>query len=428
MDAHERKKCKFTNLRPKDENSDQVKRIVGDRDPDGSFKIEDDGFAKIGTLLKPDDPICVWVSAEGLPEITKFHDDLPAYVEAITLVDRDALPGIQKQQGPLKAMIKLRYPRNPMIGDKFSSRHGQKGVMSRLWPAEDMPFSEGGVTPDILFNPHGFPSRMTIGMLIETIAAKGAAAEGIGKVDGTTFREYRDEMTGDDNNEADPFLLDDEEREAGAGPRVAHYFGNSLVKHGFQRLGTERLYSGIHGTEIETEIFMGVIYYQRLRHMVADKAQARMRGTVDRLTQQPVKGRQRGGGIRFGEMERDSMIAHGTSWLLHDRLMRSSDFDVGYVCPRCESVLTPQANSFLRYEKAIKQRPGRDWECPPCSKLEGKPVRCYPMPVPWIFRYLTCEMAAMNVRIKVRSKSKAADVSLSTVANVPGSTAIPITK
>merc|ERR1712151_741560 len=129
--------------------------------------------------------------------------------------------------------------------------------------------------------------------------------------------------------------------------------------------------------------------------MVNDKAQVRSRGGLDPVTHQPVKGRQRGGGIRFGEMERDSLIAHGTSFLLHDRLMRSSDFDIGFVCPLCESVLTPQANAFLLTDKAVRQQAGRDWECPPCSRIMKKPVRCHAMPIPWIFRYLTCEMAAM---------------------------------
>jgi DNA-directed RNA polymerase I subunit RPA2 len=287
-----------------------------------------------------------------------------------------------------------------------------------------MPFSENGVTPDILFNPHGFPSRMTIGMLIECMAAKAAAAEGLPTVDGTTFRKYRDHLLGD-HNEDDPFLQENPE-EAERGSTADKYFGQILANHGFKRLGTERLYSGIHGTEIETEIFMGVIYYQRLRHMVADKAQARMRGPIDRLTHQPVKGRKRGGGIRFGEMERDSLLAHGTSFLLHDRLCRSSDFDVGWCCPECGSILTPQANRWLRdtrdapEKKAVRERPGRDWECHPCSKALNRPIRCYPMPVPWIFRYLTCELAAMNVQLKVNVRSRARDVSLTCLSQSIG--------
>jgi len=421
MDTNLKKDCRFTNLkRASSDANEPAERFVTDVDPaTKQYRIGDDGLPQIGMLLNNEDPLCVWVTPEGKPQITRFHDDLPAYVDSVTLVNGDALPGVIRDTMRTRVLIKLRYPRNPIVGDKFSSRHGQKGVMSKLWPAEDMPFSESGVTPDILFNPHGFPSRMTIGMLIESIAAKGAAQEGRPVVDGTTFRQYRDRFIDESNNEQDPFLLEDAdgggESQAHQGPKVANYFGTTLVKNGFQRLGTERLYSGIHGTEIETEIFMGVIYYQRLRHMVADKAQVRMRGPNDPVTNQPVKGRQKHGGIRFGEMERDSLLAHGTSFLLHDRLMRSSDFDIGYVCPMCESILTPQANAWLRSNVAVKQQAGRDWECPPCSKAMKKPVRCHPMPIPWIFRYLTCELAAMNVRLQVKVKSVGREASLSTV-------------
>merc|ERR1712187_854059 len=120
-----------------------------------------------------------------------------------------------------------------------------------------------------------------------------------------------------------------------------------------------------------TEIFLGVVYYQRLRHMVAEKAQVRARGPVDSKTMQPVKGRKRHGGIRFGEMERDSLLAHGAAFLLHDRLMRCSDFDVAYVCPLCGSVLTPQAN--MRKASGRDSLEGTPWECPPCTAKTGKP-------------------------------------------------------
>merc|ERR1712113_315901 len=132
------------------------------------------------------------------------------------------------------------------------------------------------------------------------------------------------------------------------------------------------MYSGVHGTELETEIFVGIVYYQRLRHLVSDKAQARARGPNDRITNQPVKGRKKGGGIRFGEMERDSLLAHGTSYLLHDRLMRCSDFDVAYVGPMCGSVLTPQANVQHPGNKRSQAQRGCPWECPPARKRQAK--------------------------------------------------------
>lgn len=365
-------------------------------------------------MKKGDDLYCT-VDHVGEAHVSKYKEDEPCYVEQVCFVEGAAIKGSEPCK---RVLLKLRYPRNPVVGDKFSSRHGQKGVMSILWPAEDMPWTDSGITPDILFNPHGFPSRMTIGMLIESIAGKTASQEGRKTADGTTFREYAGVYNNEDN-EGDPF--NQQEAAAGranaavGGPKAAEYFGQTLLKHGYQRLGTERMYSGIHGLEIETDIFIGVVYYQRLRHLVLDKAQVRARGRVDRLTNQPVKGRKKHGGIRFGEMERDSLLAHGTSFLLHDRLMRSSDYDVAYVCPRCGSVLTPQANAKTQsgFLSQFVGEAGDPWECPPCSRQAKKLVRCHTMPIPWVFRYLACELAAMNVKMQIQLTDRAREVSLS---------------
>lgn len=187
------------------------------------------------------------------------------------------------------------------------------------------------------------------------------------------------------------------------------------------------MYSGIHGTELDTEIFVGVVYYQRLRHLVSDKAQVRARGPCDPVTTQPVKGRKKHGGIRFGEMERDSLLAHGASFLLHDRLMRCSDHDVAYVCPLCGSVLSPQANAPKL--QSPQERPGgrsqegEPWECPPCSKRTKRLVRCHPMAIPTVFRYLACELAAMNVKVQVNVKDRGREVSLSSIPGLSGGAA-----
>jgi DNA-directed RNA polymerase I subunit RPA2 len=155
-------------------------------------------------------------------------------------------------------VFKMRINRNPVIGDKFSSRHGQKGVMSVLWPQTDMPFSEQGLVPDIIINPHAFPSRMTIGMLIESMGGKAGALNG-------------------QIAETSPFQPYDRDS-------PVDYFGKQLLKHGYNYHGNETLYSGIYGTPFQVDIYMGVVYYQRLRHMVSDKSQARSQGTVDMLT------------------------------------------------------------------------------------------------------------------------------------------------
>ncbi|CAK9069423.1 DNA-directed RNA polymerase I subunit RPA2 (RNA polymerase I subunit 2) (RPA135), partial [Durusdinium trenchii] len=232
--------------------------------------LESDGFPPIGAYLTEGCSLYCVVNCRGGHTLTKYKDDEPCYVEQATCSTHTG-PG---------------YRRNPVVGDKFSSRHGQKGVMSILWPAEDMPWSESGLTPDILFNPHGFPSRMTIGMLIESIAGKTAALEAKKTADATTFRECprsRSEQPISHQSFFDVCLA--------PGPTAAEYFGQTLKKHGYKRLGTERMYSGIHGTEIETDIFIGVVYYQRLRHLVMDKAQVRSRGRLDGMssTGEPLK-------------------------------------------------------------------------------------------------------------------------------------------
>merc|ERR1712226_765375 len=148
------------------------------------------------------------------------------------------------------------------------------------------------------------------------------------------------------------------------------------------------------------------------------------------------KGRKKGGGIRFGEMERDSLLAHGTSYLLHDRLMRQSDYDVAYVCPSCGSSLTPQANARSKMEANVRtnvlkddelQQPwqmGEHWECPPCTRRAKRPVVCHPVPMPWVFRYLAAEMAAMNVKVKIGLGDQARMASLSCVGGGGGVTPV----
>ena len=236
--------------------------------------------------------------------------------------------GDEKDPNHVSVGYTIRYPRNPVIGDKFSSRHGQKGVLSVIWPQEDMPFTETGITPDIIINPHAFPSRMTIGMLIESLAGKGGSLNGE-FIDVTPCEKYEDDDAVD-------------------------YYGRELVKHGYNYYGNEVMYSGIQGEMMKVDIYMGLVYYQRLRHMVSDKSQARATGPYDVLTHQPVKGRKKMGGIRFGEMERDSLLAHGASFCLNDRLMKCSDYSEGYVCCKCGSILSTYLN------RKILQRSGHE--------------------------------------------------------------------
>ncbi|THH11930.1 hypothetical protein EW145_g331 [Phellinidium pouzarii] len=269
-----------------------------------------DGLPFIGTKLKSGNPIAAYVDdTTGRTRFVKYKGDETAYVDEVRLLGTDA--GDSELQ---KIHITFRITRSPVIGDKFSSRHGQKGVCSQKWPTIDMPFSESGMQPDVIINPHAFPSRMTIGMLVESMAGKAGAMHGLAQ-------------------DATPFKFSEEDT-------AVDYFGEQLLAAGYNYYGNEPMYSGITGEEFAADIYIGIVFYQRLRHMVLDKFQVRTTGPVDPVTQQPVKGRKRAGGIRFGEMERDALIAHGTSFLLQDRLMNCSDYSTAWVCRTCGSLIS----------------------------------------------------------------------------------------
>ncbi|KAL7889768.1 hypothetical protein AOLI_G00020260 [Acnodon oligacanthus] len=336
-------------------------------DPRVGDRLDVDGLPPIGTVLNYGDPFYSYINLNtGQSFVTSFKSQESCVVDNIKVCSNDVGTGRFK-----RISITMRVPRNPTIGDKFASRHGQKGILSRLWPAEDMPFTESGMTPDILFNPHGFPSRMTIGMLIESMAGKSAALHGL-------------------CHDATPFTFSEESS-------ALEHFGDMLKAAGYNFYGTERLYSGLSGLELEADIFIGVVYYQRLRHMVSDKFQVRTTGARDKVTNQPVGGRNVQGGIRFGEMERDALLAHGTSFLLHDRLFNCSDRSVAQVCMDCGSLLSPLLEkppphwSATRHRKTI---------CLLCKKSDSIET----VSVPYVFRYFVAELAAMNIKIKLDVK------------------------
>jgi DNA-directed RNA polymerase I subunit RPA2 len=198
--------------------------------------LGEDGLPEIGQTLKQGDALyCVYDSLSKQHAVHVHKNAEPAVVEEVRLLGAEGSAATCT-----KCSIKLRYNRNPIPGDKFSSRHGQKGVLSRLWPAEDMPFSESGIVPDVLINPHAFPSRMTVGMLIESLAAKSGALHGL-RQDGTPFR-------------------------FGERQPAADHFGRQLLAAGYSHAGSEPMYSGIYGCEMQMDIYIGVVYYQRLRY------------------------------------------------------------------------------------------------------------------------------------------------------------------
>ncbi|XP_039299777.1 DNA-directed RNA polymerase III subunit RPC2 [Nilaparvata lugens] len=226
-----------------------------------------------------------------------YKGAVPSYVEKVMMSSNN--------EDAFLIKLLLRQTRRPEIGDKFSSRHGQKGVTGLIVDQEDFPFNDQGVCPDMIMNPHGFPSRMTVGKLIELIAGKAGVLEGKFHY-GTAF----------------------------GGSKVDDVC-EELAKNGFHYQGKDIFYSGITGEPLQAYIYSGPVYYQKLKHMVQDKMHARSRGPRAVLTRQPTEGRSRDGGLRLGEMERDCLISYGASMMLVERLMISSDaFDVD-VCNQC---------------------------------------------------------------------------------------------
>ncbi|PHT37337.1 DNA-directed RNA polymerase III subunit RPC2 [Capsicum baccatum] len=214
------------------------------------------------------------------------------------VIDRVALYYDRNNNLSIKFMI--HHTRTPEIGDKFSSRHGQKGVCGFIVQQEDFPFSERGICPDLIMNPHGFPSRMTVGRV-------------------SCGRFHYGSAFGEPSGHAD----------------TVDAISETLVMHRFSYNGKDFIYSGITGMPLQAYIFMGPIYYQKLKHMVLDKMHARGSGPRVMMTRQPTEGRSRNGGLRVGEMERDCLIAYGASKLIYERLMISSDpFEV-QVCRKC---------------------------------------------------------------------------------------------
>uniref|UniRef100_A0A9J2PVM7 DNA-directed RNA polymerase subunit beta n=1 Tax=Ascaris lumbricoides TaxID=6252 RepID=A0A9J2PVM7_ASCLU len=239
-----------------------------------------------------------------------YRSPVPSYAERVLLTYNEDDAHLIK--------VVLRQTRRPELGDKFSSRHGQKGVCGLIAQQEDMPFNDLGMCPDMIMNPHGYPSRMTVGKLMELLSGKNAILSG-------RFH-YGTAFAGDQVG-----WLKDLEQFVEAVADVCE----ELAARGFNYLGKDMLTSGITGQQLSAYIYFGPIYYQKLKHMVLDKMHARSRGPRAVLTRQPTEGRARDGGLRLGEMERDCLIAYGASMLLMERLMVSSDEFHVDVCSQC---------------------------------------------------------------------------------------------
>lgn len=263
----------------------------------------------------------------------------------------------ENEEGNKLIQVRIRDQRIPEIGDKFTSRHGQKGVIGMVLNQTDMPFSASGVVPDLVFSPHGIPSRMTISHLLELISGKMGSMGGR-RVNGTTFHAEKEKD-----------------------------LRKELLSYGFRENGTETMYHGVTGEQFTSKIYVGNMYYLKLKHMVSNKIHSRARGPIQLLTRQPTEGRAKEGGLRLGEMEKDTFVAHGTSLLLKERF--DSDTTVVPVCEQCGVIAVYDAYKDKKY-------------CPIC----GDNVEINSIELSYAFKLMLDELKSMCIYPKLNLKNK----------------------
>jgi len=303
---------KFTNIENKMENMTGVKLGYD------YSKLDNQGLVKEGTEIT-DETIIIGMTS-NIPGSDKLTDHSETTKKGqLGIVHKTFIT--DGEEGTRIAKVKIREERIPAIGDKMASRSGQKGTIGMIIPEQNMPFTKDGIRPDIIINPHAIPTRMTIGQLVECIVGKACLHNG-----------YHGDCTAFNSN----------------GNQLAD-FQKILAKSGMHSSGNDILYNGMTGEQIESEIFMGPTYYMRLKHMVKDKVNFRARGPMTQLTRQPVSGRANDGGLRIGEMERDSIISHGATEFLKESMLVRGDQYYMAVCNKTGgiAIYNPDRNMFM---------------------------------------------------------------------------------
>ncbi|XP_010275247.1 PREDICTED: DNA-directed RNA polymerases IV and V subunit 2-like [Nelumbo nucifera] len=318
--------------------------------------LDDDGFPFIGANLQAGDIVIGRSAESGADHSIKLKHTERGKVQKVVLSAND--------DGKNFAVVSLRQVRSPSLGDKFSSMHGQKGVLGFLESQENFPFTLQGIVPDIVINPHAFPTRQTPGQLLEAALGKGIACGGSMRY-------------------ATPYTA-----------ASIDVITDQLHRAGYSRWGSERIYNGRTGEMMRSLIFMGPTFYQRLIHMAEDKVKFRNTGPVHPLTRQPVSDRKRFGGVKFGEMERDCLLAHGAAANLHERLFMLSDFSQMHICRKCTNL----ANVIQRPVPGGKKIRGP--YCRFCESAENI-VR---VNVPYGAKLLCQELFSMGISVKFETE------------------------
>ena len=336
-------------------------------------KINEQGFIPENTLVENRDVII----AKTIPikenrndptKVIKYEDQSKTFrTTEETYIDKNYTG--RNGDGYNFAKVRVRNLRKPVLGDKFSSRHGQKGTIGNIIEECDMPFTKDGMRPDLIINPHAIPSRMTIAQLKETLLGKVLLELGLFG-DGTSF-----------------------------GNLDVNTISEELQKLGYESYGNEIMYNGLTGDQIETSIFFGPVFYQRLKHMVNDKQHSRSIGPMVNLTRQPAEGRSRDGGFRIGEMERDVMIAHGISRFCRERLYEVSDKYSTFVCNKCGMIA-----SFNNGDKNRKYT-NNDFSIHLCHTCDNR-SDFSKVEVPYAYKLLSQELQTINIVPRIITQRK----------------------